>query len=110
MAGRPKRVFTDEEKAKIEQYALNNCHLDTIALALGISKQTLIRHYGTYISQKRAQGRIILRDAQRKKAIISKDTGMLIFLGKNELRQSDKQEIKHDIGNFADLVKELSGK
>lgn len=90
---RPKRVFTDEEKEEIEQMALDNCHLDTIALALNIPKQTLVNRFGTYIVQKRAEGRTILRRAQREKAVNSKDTGMLCFLGKNELGQTDKQDV-----------------
>ena len=87
---RPKRIFTKEEKASIEQMALDNCHMDTIGLALGIAKNTLIRHYGAYISQKRAEGRTILRDNQVK---MSKDNvAMAIFLGKNELGQTDKHD------------------
>lgn len=90
-AGRPKRIFTDEEKANIEQMALDNCHVDTIALALSIPKQTLVDNFRSFISQKRAEGRTKLRRAQREKALIGKDTGMLCFLGKNELEQTDKQ-------------------
>lgn len=90
---RPKLVFTDEQKAKIEQMALNNCHIDTIGLALGIAKNTLIRHFGTFIKQKRAEHRAELRKAQYEKAITGKDAGLLIFLGKNELDQTDKQVI-----------------
>ncbi len=97
MAGRPKIVFTDDTKAKITEYALNNCHVDTIAMALGIAKNTLIRHFGTFISQKRAEGRVILRVAQHQKAITGLDTGMLCFLGKNELGQADKIETTHGL-------------
>lgn len=93
--GRPKRVFTEDEKAQIEQMALDNCHLDTIAIALDIPKQTLVDNFRVFIVQKRAFGRTELRRAQRQKALISKDTGMLCFLGKNELGQADKQEITH---------------
>ena len=46
---RPTRVFTDEEEAKILQMALDNCHMDTIALALDIPLETLRRHFGGYI-------------------------------------------------------------
>ncbi len=93
--GRPKRGFSDEEKAKIEQMAEDNCHMDTIALALGIPLQTLTDNFRGFISQKRAEGRTILRRAQRVKAIDSHDTGMLCFLGKNDLKQSDKIEQIH---------------
>ena len=89
---RPRRVFTDEEEAKILQMALDNCHMDTIALALDIPLETLRRHYGGYISQKRAEGRTELRRMQREQA--PKSPAMAIFLGKNELGQVDKQIIE----------------
>ena len=95
--GRPKVKFTKTQKAKIKQMALDNCHMDTIAQALNIPKQTLVDNFRTFIVQKRAEGRTMLRRAQREKALIGKDTGMLCFLGKNELGQSDKQEIKHGV-------------
>ena len=97
MAGRPKREFTIEENAQIEQMALDNCHIDTIAMALGIVKNTLVRHFGPFIKQKRAKGRTDLRRTQRKLA--EANPAMAIFLGKNELNQTDKWEHIHDIFN-----------
>ena len=88
---RPKKKFTDEMMREIEQMATDNCHVDTIAMALGIAKQTLVRRFGTFITQKRAKGRTDLRRTQRKLA--NSNPAMAIFLGKNELNQSDKQEI-----------------
>jgi len=89
---RPKRVFTDEEVARIYEAALNNCHLDTIALALEIPKTTLVRRFGTIIKQKRAEGRMKLRANQVK--LSRHNAQMAKFLGINELEQVDKQEIK----------------
>lgn len=102
-AGRPKKEFSDEVERKIKQMALDNCHVDTIGMALGIAKNTLIRHFGTFITQKRAHGRTDLRRTQRKLA--KKNPAMAIFLGKNELGQKDKQEHEHGITN--DLTKLL---
>lgn len=90
--GRPKRIWTDEQRAKIDQMALDNCHMDTIALALDVPKESLVRDFGTIIRQKRAEGRTALRRAQRKQI---NTPAMAIFLGKNELGQSDRQDIKH---------------
>jgi transposase-like protein len=87
--GRKQRNFTDEQKEKITQMALDNCHMDTIALALSIPKETLVRRFGTFIRQKRAEGRTLLRRAQREQI---KNPAMAIFLGKNELGQTDKKE------------------
>lgn len=45
-------------------------------------------------SKKRRRGFVSLRRAQFQKAIDEKNTAMLIFLGKNWLGQSDKQDVK----------------
>ena len=92
---RPKRQFTDEIIQKISEYALDNCHIDTIALALDIPKTTLIRRFGTVIKQKRAKGRVELRANQAK--LSKTQPAMAIFLGKNELGQVDKQVIVDEI-------------
>lgn len=90
--GRPKRQFTDEEVQQIDTMASNNCHMDTIALALEIPLTTLVRRFGRVIKRKRAQGRIELRAKQVKLA--DNHPAMAIFLGKNELGQVDKQVIQ----------------
>ena len=97
MAGKPKIMWTDEQIKQIEQMALDNCHVETIARTLGTTDETIKAHFSPLIKQKRAEGRALLRRSQRDKAVISKDTGMLCFLGKNELEQTDKQEHKHGI-------------
>ena len=56
------------------------------------------REYGKNFSEvfreKRCRGFISLRRAQFQKAIDEKNTAMLIFLGKNWLGQSDRQDVK----------------
>lgn len=94
--GRSLRKFTEETVKAIEQMALDNCHVDTIAMALDIPKQTVVRRFGTFITQKRAEGRVTLRRSQRI-AAESGNPALLIFLGKNELEQTDKQEREHTI-------------
>lgn len=84
---KPLRIFSDVEKEKIEQMALDNCHFETIAMALDIPVQTLRDRFRGFIIQKRAEGRTELRRAQRKQI---NTPAMAIFLGKNELGQSDK--------------------
>ena len=108
MAGRPKRQFTDEEKGLIEQMALDNCHLDTIAKVLSVPKQTLVDNFRTFIDKKRAEGRMGLRRIQRNLAV--RNVAMAIFLGKNELDQTDRQEQVHGITDgLAALIKEIGG-
>lgn len=92
---RPKRVFTDEDEAKITEMALNNCHFETIAMCLDIAVNTLKRRYGRFIRQKRAEGRVILR--QRQVNLSRIHPAMAIFLGKNELGQVDKQTIVDEV-------------
>ena len=105
--GRPLRKFTDEQKRSIERMALDNCHLDTIAMALSVPKQTLVRRFGTFIAQKRAKGRTDLRRTQRKLA--AKNPAMAIFLGKNELSQTDKREETHNVtGDLAKFLETLA--
>lgn len=95
MAGKPKIMWTDEQIAQIEQMALDNCHTETIARALGTTDETIKSHFSPLLKQKRAEGRALLRRSQRDKAVEGKDTGMLCFLGKNELEQTDKRQYEH---------------
>lgn len=77
--------------------AFNGCQNNTIATLMDIPINTLIRHFGKLLTKKRAERKNALREAQTQKAIKTKDTAMLCFLGKNELDQTDKQEIKHGV-------------
>lgn len=89
--------FTKEQIELIEKYALMNCRYLTIAKVLGIPEQTLKDNFVDLITKKRAEGKIELRTAQREKATRTKDTAMLIFLGKNDLGQADKQTVEHGV-------------
>lgn len=97
--GRPLREFTDEQINQMQDYALAGCQNNTIATIMDIPIETLTRRFGKILTKKRAERKYNIRQAQSDKALISKDTGMLCFLGKNELGQTDKQEIAHS-GNI----------
>ena len=97
---RPKIKIDEDEVARL---ALLNCHTRTIAKILGYSENTIRRRCGALIEEKRAEHRAELRKAQYEKATIGKDAGLLMFLGKNELDQTDKQIIVDET-----QVKELS--
>lgn len=92
MAGRPKRVFTKAEIAKIRRYALNNSKTGTIAEALNIPFNSLNRHFGKKMTFWRAEGKVKLKQIQRRMANTS--TQMAIWLGKQDLGQVDKQDIR----------------
>lgn len=86
---RPKRVFTEQEKAEIERYARNNSLTQTIAVALDIPVNTLKRRFGRKLRIWRAVGKVELRDNLYKQAKNSPQTA--IFIAKNELGMTDKQ-------------------
>ena len=52
------------------------------------------KNFSAVFAEKRVIGFISLRRAQFQKAIDEKNTAMLIFLGKNWLGQSDRQDVK----------------
>jgi hypothetical protein len=54
--------------------------------------------YAEYSDQKGSKGRVSLRRKQYELAM-SGDRVMLIWLGKQYLKQSDKQELTHDFKN-----------
>jgi len=95
MAGRPKRVFTAEDKVLIKEYALNCSRSNTIAKALDIPMNSLKRHFGKDIEKWQAQGKVKLKAVQVKLA--NTNASMAMFLGKNDLKQSDKRDIKADV-------------
>lgn len=91
MAGRPETKLNDKQLKEMDQMAKDNCKDKTIAKVLGIDVATLKKHYSTRLKQKRAMGQADLRRTQQKQALTN--PVMAIFLGKNNLQQTDKQEI-----------------
>ncbi|KKM83790.1 hypothetical protein LCGC14_1305680 [marine sediment metagenome] len=90
-AGRPKRVFSDEQVQEIKRMALLYCNTNTIAVALGIPYKTLERHFDKRLKTWRAEYRASLRDKQDNLSKTSAD--MCKFLGKNVLGQVEKQTL-----------------
>ena len=88
---RPK-VPLDEDA--IAQMALDGAKNTDIADRLGVDEGTIRKGYSEILRKKRAERRMNLRRKQYEKAIRG-DTVMLVWLGKNDLDQSDKQETKH---------------
>ena len=103
-AGRPKRQFSKTEINKIRQYALNNSKSETIASALDIPVASLKRHFGRKMTIWRAEGKVKLKDIQRK--MTKHSTQMAIWLGKQDLDQTDKQTISQESTTTSDLTPE----
>ena len=78
------------------------CTLDEVAGMLQVTPATLEDffkrepHARTLYSQSRMEGKVSLRRIQYNLA--PKSAAMAIFLGKNELGQSDRQDIQHSGG------------
>lgn len=94
MAGRPKRVFSEETVKEIERLALLNCNTNTIATALDIPFKTLQRHFAKKLSKCRSMYKVRLRENQDKLSETSAE--MAKFLGKNELDQTDKRVLANE--------------
>lgn len=87
-----KVTYSPELLEKIDNLAKDNHKTGTIAVALGLDEQTLERKCGIRMRQKRVEGKIELKRKQIEKAKAG-DVTMLIWMGKNDLEQTDKQEI-----------------
>ena len=92
--GRPQTVFTTAQINQMNQLALNGCVNGTIASIMDIPLQTLVDNCRGMLIKKRAERKNNLRKLQLTTAK-NGNPALLIFLGKNELGQADKQEVEH---------------
>lgn len=100
---RPK-VVIDEER--VGEMALKGAKNSEIAHILGVDDQTIEKRFSLILIKKRAERRYNLKRKQYEKAMLG-DTTMLVWLGKNELEQTDKQETKHSGAVDAKLTIEV---
>lgn len=84
---RPKLAINERE---IENYAKLGATNREIARMMGCDEGTVRGRFSAILDKARALRKISLRQAQWK-AAMKGNPAMLIFLGKNELKQSDKQ-------------------
>ena len=75
---------------RMKELALAGCQNNTIASIMGIPMNTLLDNHRKLLTKKRAERKLMLRQAQNKH--LEKNPAMCIFLGKNELEQADKME------------------
>jgi hypothetical protein len=102
--------LTDAQLSIMDNLASINCRDYTIAEVLGIDVKTLKSRYSKRMIQKRAIGRVELRKLQVEKGKTG-DTAMLIWRGKNDLGQTDKQERLHGVTDaLGELLKEVGSK
>jgi hypothetical protein len=86
--GRPKARI---DETLVEQLAKIACTHEEIAAVCGCCVETIARRFADRIKEWRGEGHASLRRMQYKKALEG-NTTMLVWLGKNELGQSDKQQ------------------
>ena len=107
-AGR-KKIFIDWEK--VDNYLMSGSNGVQVSAMLGIHYNTLVNKckeekkcdFSEYLQQKKEKGNNLLKAMQYKLAM-NGDRGMLIWLGKNRLDQSDKKEIKqHNTGSLINI-------
>jgi hypothetical protein len=104
ITGRPKKTVDFDT---LEKLCNIQCTGEEIAAYFEIDYDTLNRiiheHYNMtfseYFNQNRGKGKISLRRVQYQSAM-SGNTTMQIWLGKNWLGQTDKQEISHQGDNI----------
>ena len=89
-AGRPKKYDLDTKQ--VIDLAGFGCTNTEMASFFGCSETTLTRNYGEYLTKGRDEGKIRLRQLQWTSAKKGNVT-MQIWLGKQLLGQSDKQDI-----------------
>ncbi len=89
---RPQKEINAEQ---VQKLAAIGCTDKEIADIVGCSHDTLTRRFKEDLAFGRANGRTSLRRKQWEVAL-SGNVTMLIWLGKQQLGQSDKQEIKSE--------------
>ena len=94
LGGRPRIVLTAEQSRQLDELARIGCTHEEIAGVMAISADTLVRRFAERIKAQRENGRSSLRHAQWQAALGGNPT-MLIWLGKNELGQTDKTVTDH---------------
>ena len=89
---RPKKYDIDTDQ--VEKLAGYGCTNTEIAKFFGCDESLIRKSYSEYLTKGREKGKIRLRQLQWRSAE-SGNTTMLIWLGKQLLDQTDKQEVEH---------------
>lgn len=98
---------------KLDETALSEIALESgatdnrLALYFGVDPKTMTANYSKLLAQKRAERKIAIARAQYRRAIRG-DSTLLIWLGKVELGQTDRQI--HDLPGVEKALYEISDK
>lgn len=97
--------WKDIDPREVQNYASLGCPNTEIAIMVGTSENTIRRRFGEVVDKGRAKRRATIRGWQYE-AAKKGNVAMLIWLGKQELGQSDKQENTHD-GEMTIVIKHI---
>lgn len=97
------------DTAKIVELASNGMVVREIAVILDVSESTLSHRYRAFVEKGRELCNSRLRSKQVERALHGSDT-MLIWLGKNRLEQTDKQDLTSGGQAFAITVKHIGNR
>ena len=97
MAGRPRNKYSDAQIKQIAELAFRGLKNNGIATKMGIDQNTFETHFKELCTKQRVERKLMLLDLQVEKAKTG-DSTMLVWLGKNDLEQTDKQNIEHSGG------------
>lgn len=101
----------------VDDLLIKGCTGTEIAARLGMHAETLYKRcekecrvgFSAYSQEKRAIGDALIRATQFDLAVRERDRGMLIWLGKNRLKQTEKETIEH-IGEVPLNIVSYNGK
>ena len=101
--GRPRQTVDWKQVDDLLKYGANG---KQVAARLGIHYDTLVKHlaqdkpsyanFSEYIREKRSVGDTLLLEAMYKNANENEDKTMQVWLSKNRLGYTDKQEVKSE--------------
>lgn len=86
------------DEDRIAELAFKGARNSEIGFLMGVDDETIKSRFSRLLDKKRAERRVWLRESQNRK-VEQGDTSMMIWLGKNELDQTDKAEQQHS-GNI----------
>lgn len=102
--GRPLKKIDERTVRAMASVGATNTE---IAEFFGIGEATVRRRFGEILTKGHASRKVRLRQMQWK-ACKTGNTALLIWLGKQMLSQTDKQEVEHS-GKIDSVVKVLKG-
>jgi len=83
---------------QVEKLARKGMPMSEIDNLFGVKRGTVNENYSEAYNRGSAQVNLSLRQTQLEKALVHKDTTMLVHLGKHMLGQTDKQKLEHSGG------------